>query len=78
MHGSTIVEENNSLRNDLFHDSSEEKTIAPQSIRTIEPAGTDDDVEEEESRTHQPQNQTTQDQTRPRQDDGLQEQARPT
>ena len=60
--------------------TSDEETIAPQSFRTIEPAGTDDDGEEEESRTHHPQNQTTQDQTqtRPRQDDGLQEEALPT
>ena len=57
------MKENDSLRNGLFHDSSDEETIAPQSFRTIEPAVTDDDGEEEESSTHQPKNQTTQDQT---------------
>ena len=50
------------MRNGLFHDSSDEETIAPQSFRTIEPAVTDEG-EDEESRTHQPKNQTTQDQT---------------
>ena len=72
VYGSTIDEENDSLRSDLFYDSSGEETIAPQSFWTIKPEGTDDG-EEEESRTHQPQNRTTQDeaQTRPRQDDGL-------